>query len=109
MSSPSPSIAATPKPPYYCVIFTSTRTPGDNGYAAMSVRMAKLATEQPGFLGIESCRDDLGITLSYWNDLESIQNWKANLEHQDAQRRGRERWYADFKIRIAKVERDYGK
>lgn len=101
------TIANTPAPPYYAVIFTSLRTEGDNGYDAMSDRMVELATQQPGFLGFESARDGVGITVSYWSDLESIRHWKANAEHLEAQRLGHQKWYAAFKTRIAKVERDY--
>ena len=101
-------IATTPKPPYYAVIFTSLRTEGDNGYGDMAAAMVELAAQQPGYLGIESAREDLGITVSYWSDLESIKNWKANIEHQQAQKSGREKWYSSFKVRISKVERDYG-
>lgn len=101
-------IAKTPKPPYYAVIFTSLRTEGDNGYAQMADNMVELAQQQPGFLGIETAREDVGITVSYWSDLESIKQWKANLDHQQAQRLGREKWYSSFKTRISKVERDYG-
>ena len=100
-------IATTPQPPYYAVIFTSNRTEGDNGYGAMAEKMVKLAKKQPGFLGIESAREEVGITVSYWADLESINNWKSNIEHQEAQRLGREKWYSSFKTRISKVERDY--
>ena len=101
------AIANTPQPPYYAVIFTSQRTEGDNGYAAMAARMLELAREQPGFLGVESAREEVGITVSYWSDLEAIKNWKANIEHLEAQRLGREKWYSSFKTRIARVERDY--
>lgn len=103
-----PAIAQTPRPPYYAVIFTSCRTEGENGYEAMAARMVKLAAEQPGFLGAESLRDGLGITVSYWRDLDAIRNWKANAEHQEAQRLGKDTWYASFKVRICKVEDDYG-
>ena len=102
------TIASTPKPPYYAVIFTSLRTEGDNGYGDMATKMVELAAQQSGFLGIESAREELGITVSYWSDLESIRNWKTNAEHLQAQRQGREQWYASFKVRISKVERDYG-
>lgn len=101
-------IARTPRPPYYAVIFTSLRTEGDHGYAAMAARMLELAAQQPGFLGVDSAREEAGITVSYWTDLDAIKNWKANAEHREAQRLGRERWYASFKVRIARVERDYG-
>lgn len=101
-------IANTPAPPYFAVIFTSHRTEGDNGYGQMADRMVELASEQPGFLGVESAREEVGITVSYWSDLESIKRWKENAEHQEAQRLGHEKWYTSFKTRISKVERDYG-
>lgn len=101
-------IARTPEPPYYAVIFTSLRTEGDDGYGAMSEAMAELAAKQPGYLGVESAREGVGITVSYWADLESIAAWKAELKHLVAQKTGRERWYAAYKTRIARVERDYG-
>ncbi|WP_300501068.1 antibiotic biosynthesis monooxygenase [Marinobacter sp.] len=100
--------ANTPKPPYYAVIFTSHRTDGDNGYGEMAARMAELAAQQPGYLGMESAREGLGITVSYWESLEAIRNWKQNAEHQEAQRLGHQQWYSSFRVRIAKVEREYG-
>lgn len=103
-----PGIASTPEPPYYAVIFTSERTDGDNGYGEMATKMVELASKQDGFLGVESARDGLGITVSYWRDLTSIAKWKANGDHLVAQRKGRIDWYTAFKTRIAKVERDYG-
>ena len=102
-------IAATPEPPYYAVIFTSLRTAADDdGYAAMAQLMEELAAEQPGYLGIESARSELGLTISYWRDEASIAAWKANLQHAAAQRLGKERWYADYHLRVARVERAYG-
>jgi heme-degrading monooxygenase HmoA len=101
-------IAQTPKPPYYAVIFTSVRTEGDLGYAEMADRMLELASQQDGFLGAESARNEIGITVSYWRDQESIRNWRDHLEHSIARERGRKDWYKSFKTRIAKVERDYG-
>lgn len=101
------SIATTPAPPYYAVIFTSLRTEGDNGYNAMAEAMVALAAKQPGFLGIESARDGLGITVSYWDSLDSIAAWKQNSAHLVAQRRGRETWYKSFKVRVCRIERDY--
>jgi len=100
-------IATTPQPPYYAVIFTSERTEIDNSYAETANRMVELASEQPGFLGVESARNEIGITVSYWKDLESIKNWKMNAEHTVARETGRSDWYKAFKVRIAKVERDY--
>lgn len=102
------SFAVTPEPPYYAVIFTSTRTEGDDGYGAMSEAMVALAQKQPGYLGMESARDGVGLTVSYWTDLDAISAWKAEVRHLAAQRAGRERWYTDYRVRIAKVERNYG-
>lgn len=103
-----PELAQTPQPPYYAVIFTSTRTDGGNGYNEMADKMLELASKQPGYLGIESAKESVGITVSYWSDLESIKNWKKNSQHTQARKIGRDMWYADFKVRISKVERDYG-
>ncbi|GAB2518024.1 antibiotic biosynthesis monooxygenase family protein [Spirosoma aerophilum] len=101
-------IASTPSPPYYAVIFTSIRTDFDKGYSDMAARMVEMAHEQVGFLGVESARVDIGITVSYWESLESIRVWKEKAEHRIAQQIGRERWYDSYKVRICKVERDYG-
>ncbi|WP_260681639.1 antibiotic biosynthesis monooxygenase [Aliiglaciecola sp. M165] len=94
-------------PPYYAVIFTSKRSNVDDGYGSISELMASLAAQQPGYLGIESAREDIGITVSYWRDLESIKAWKQNNEHLAAQKAGREKWYERYIVRIAKVEKHY--
>jgi heme-degrading monooxygenase HmoA len=101
------SFARAPEPPYFAVIFTSQRTEVDDGYDAMSDRMVELASEQPGFLGIQSVRDagGFGITVSYWASLEAIAAWRAHAEHRIAQATGRKKWYAHFETRIARVER----
>ena len=101
-------IANTPEPPYTAVIFTSLRTDGDDGYRAMAKRMGELAAEQPGYLGIESARDGLGITVSYWANDDSARAWKQIGEHLVAQHTGQERWYSDYRVRVATVHRDYG-
>jgi len=106
-------IATTPPPPYYAVIFTSVRTNVADGYADTAERMVALAHEQPGFLGVESAHNDHddgspGITVSYWDSLDAVQNWKRHAEHQLAQEQGRTHWYETYKTRICKVERDYG-
>jgi len=102
------SIATTPSPPYYAVIFTTVRTDVDKEYIEMANKMDELAKEQTGYLGHESAREELGITVSYWDSLESIKKWKQNTEHLFAQQKGREIWYDSYKTRICKVERDYG-
>jgi heme-degrading monooxygenase HmoA len=110
-SMPANEFAATPTPPYYAVIFTSQRTAGDHGYDAMAEKMLALAARQPGFLGAESVRsaDGLGLTVSYWTDALAIAKWKANADHQVAQQAGKQSWYARYAVRVARVERVYGK
>jgi heme-degrading monooxygenase HmoA len=102
--------ATTPEPPYYAVIFTSMRTGIDEGYEAVAERMVALASQQPGFLGVESTRGagGFGLTVSYWTSLEAIAAWKAQGEHRIAQARGHDKWYQHFETRIARVERAYG-
>jgi heme-degrading monooxygenase HmoA len=101
-------IAKTPNPPYYAVIFTSIRSAGDNGYTEMAEKMVKLAEQQDGFLGVESAREEIGITVSYWKDLDSIKKWRDNYEHSIAREKGKDIWYNVFKTRISRVDRDYG-
>ena len=101
-------MSGPPEPPYYAVIFTNQRTDADsNGYAKAAERMMKLATAQPGFMGVDSVRgsDGFGITVSYWDSVAAIENWKNHPEHADIQKQGRETWYAGFSLRVARVER----
>jgi heme-degrading monooxygenase HmoA len=100
--------AETPTPPYIAVIFTSVRSEVTDGYAETAAEMERLAAEQPGYLGFESARDALGITVSYWRTAEDARAWKDVAEHRIAQRRGRESWYRMYRVRIATVDREYG-
>ncbi|WP_457610281.1 antibiotic biosynthesis monooxygenase family protein [Lutibacter sp.] len=100
-------IANTPKPPYYAVIFTSVRVEVEEDYREMSDKMIELVQQQKGFLGMESAKNEIGITVSYWDSLEAIKNWKMNVNHIEAREKGRSIWYKKFKVRISKVERDY--
>jgi len=105
------ALAATPSPPYWAVIFTSERTAGDDAqYAQTADEMVRLASEQPGYLGVESVRDaqGVGITVSYWASEEAIRAWRSQADHRTAQRLGRERWYRAYELRVARVERAYG-
>lgn len=93
--------------PYYAVIFTNLQTEDTQGYSEMAEAMERLARQQPGFIDFEHAREDLAITISYWESLEAIAQWKENLDHLQAQKLGRERWYRWYKTRICKVEREY--
>lgn len=102
-------IAKTIPPPYFAVIFTSIRTQKDEtGYQNTAEIMDRLARQQEGYLGIESARNELGITVSYWSSPDAIMKWKKELAHQAAQTLGKEKWYEDYRVRICKVEREYG-
>jgi heme-degrading monooxygenase HmoA len=100
------AIAKTTQPPYYAVIFTSVRTESDNGYEKMANEMVERGFSQPGFLGAESVRDvtGVGITVSYWESLEVIENWKNHTRHKVAQKLGQDLWYESFATRVCQVE-----
>jgi heme-degrading monooxygenase HmoA len=102
-------LATTPEPPYYAVIFTSIRAEhaddADDDYEATAAQMFSLAARQPGFLGIESAREGVGITVCYWSDPASIEAWRRDADHAFAQYEGRTRWYERYEIRVARVER----
>ncbi|PCH75177.1 MAG: antibiotic biosynthesis monooxygenase [Flavobacteriaceae bacterium] len=93
--------------PYYAVLFTSLRTVEDKGYNEMSERMVDLARNQPGFIGVESARETVGITISYWETLEDIKQWRLQSEHKIAREQGKKIWYSEFKVRICQVLREY--
>ena len=99
--------ATTPRPPYYAVIFTPIRHDGDNGYGEAAKQMLELASKQPGFLGFETARQEIGISVSYWSTPEAIKAWKENVTHRQAQSRAKD-WYKAFRVRVCCVEREYG-
>lgn len=101
------TLAETPQPPYYAVIFSSLRTETAAGYEAMALEMLELAATMPGYLGVESARNEVGITVSYWENEAAIRHWKQQSRHRLAQQQGREHWYAAYRVRVCKVERAY--
>ena len=96
------------KPPYYAVIFSTITEDNLEGYFETAQKMEVLAKLQKGYLGIESARNELGITVSYWQTLDDIIAWKNNIDHTEARNLGREKWYKQYQLRICKVEREYG-
>lgn len=101
------SLADTPQPPYYVVIFSSIRENDDEEYQVMAEKMDALAKIQSGFLGFETVRGEIGLSISYWESIEAIQQWKNNAKHLEAQSLGQKEWYKSYKVRIGKVEREY--
>ncbi len=92
---------------YYAVIFTSTQNENIEGYDEMADKMETLVKQQKGFLGMDSAKNNVGITISYWESLDAIKNWKQNSEHLTAQLKGRQYWYKWYHVRICKVEQEY--
>jgi len=91
----------------YAVIFNSVLKENTTGYEETAQRMVELAQQQPGFLGFESVRNEIGISISYWEDLQSIKKWKENGEHILAQKMGKQKWYESYALRICKIEKQY--
>ena len=101
-----PTAHKAPEAPYYAVIFSSTLADDAEGYSTMADRMVALAREQEGFIDVESAArttEGFGITVSYWRDLG-----KAQSEHAAAQRMGRDAFYRSYRLRVARIEREYG-
>lgn len=93
--------------PYYAVIFTSKQTELTEGYSEMANKMETLAKAQKGYIGIDSARENIGITISYWESLDAINNWKGHTKHLFAQQKGREQWYDWYNVKICKIEHEY--
>lgn len=94
-------------PPYFAVIFTSTHHLLDKEYDGLDDILIDLAKKNGGFLGMDSARSDIGISVSYWKTEEDILRWKKNTDHQVAIQKGIDRWYQHYNVRICKVERNY--
>lgn len=92
---------------YYAVIFTSTQKANIEGYSEIAEKMEQLAKKQTGFIGMDSARNEVGITVSYWESLEAIKNWKQQTDHLEAQLKGKTDWYSWYNVKICKVEREY--
>jgi heme-degrading monooxygenase HmoA len=101
--------APMPEPPYYAVIFANQASKTPEGYAEMVQVMLDCAAEIPGYIGIESSRiaDGFAVTVSYWDSEDAIKTWRNHAKHQVAQKIGRDRWYDNFQLRVARVERQY--
>ncbi|MEV6244684.1 antibiotic biosynthesis monooxygenase [Streptomyces sp. NPDC051742] len=105
----TPKLVADIQPPYYTAVFTSVRPEAPEGYSETSSRMQEIVRDVPGFLGYEAARTPggIGITVAYFRDLESLDAWRLDTEHQAAKAYGREHWYESYSVHIGKVERSY--
>ena len=94
-------------PPYYATIFTTQLTGDLEGYDETADRMAELVGGYDGYLGMHSARgsDGFGITVCYWRSEEDIAAWRADLDHREAQEEGRDRFYSEYTVEVARVDR----
>lgn len=94
----------------YAVIFKAKIASFDEEYSAMAARMRELAIEKYGCIEFVSCTEGLNeIAVSYWPTKESIQAWKNNLEHQEAQALGKSKWYKSYQVEVVEVLYQYEK
>jgi heme-degrading monooxygenase HmoA len=101
---------ATHIPGTVAVIFIAQRTLEDEaGYGIAAEKMDAMASQQPGYRGIDSTRgpDGLGITVSYWADDASAKAWRDHPEHAEIREMGRGRWYLHYDLHVASVTRSY--
>jgi len=98
------------EPPYYAAVFTTVRTEDQSGYTETSSYLEDLVKDMPGYLGMDHAQTPggLGITVSYFRDADALTQWRTDVEHRAAQRRGRAQWYQDYTLHVAKVERSSG-
>jgi heme-degrading monooxygenase HmoA len=90
------------------VLFRSRLTPeAGNDYSAMLQKMAKLAAAAPGFIAEKSftAEDGERLTVVWWQDEQTLQQWRNHVQHLVAQRVGREKWYEYYKMEVAEVFR----
>lgn len=65
-----------------------------------------------GFVSVERFQSltqpDKVLSLSFWRDEDSVRRWRTLESHRSAQRAGRQQLFADYRLRVARVLRDYG-
>ena len=96
----------------YAVIFEVEIQEGKKDqYLSIAAHLKEQLVSMPGFLSIERFESLVNegklLSLSFWKDEESLLNWKKNIDHMAAQTKGRDSVFKDYRIRIAKVQRDY--
>lgn len=96
----------------YAVIFEVEIKEGQqDAYLSIAEKLKKQLVTMPGFISIERFESLVNegklVSLSFWEDEKSLVHWKKNVDHLAAQTKGRASIFKDYRIRIAKVERDY--
>lgn len=85
---------------------------GKQEYLNIAAQLKPLLGEMDGFISIERFQSlenpNKILSLSFWRDEEAVANWRNTEQHRCAQGRGRKEIFAEYRIRIASVVRDYG-
>jgi len=97
----------------YAVIFEVRPRPGREGeYLALAQSLRSELEKIDGFISVERFaslyQEGKILSLSFWRDEAAVERWRTHVQHRAAQRRGREEIFADYRIRVAAVMRDYG-
>lgn len=95
------------------VIFEVEPRPGKRDtYLNIAAELKPLVENIDGFLGIERFESLTApgklLSLSWWRDEDAVRAWRETAEHREAQRAGKERLFASYRLRVAHVARDYG-
>ena len=92
------------------VVFRARLKPGiEKEVVETDARMAALAATMPGFVSYRqyASADGEGVSIVEFESHETVAAWRAHPEHREAQRLGRERWFAEFRITVCDIVRDY--
>ena len=97
----------------YAVIFEVLPKPGrKQGYLDIAAALKPELEKIDGFISVErfqSLSNDAKIlSLSFWRDAEAVQHWREHDRHQRAQAKGRIDVFADYRISVVEVARQYG-
>jgi heme-degrading monooxygenase HmoA len=94
------------------VIFEVTPTgEGKEAYLAIAAELRQHLQQIKGFISIERFQSltnpDKLLSLSFWENEEALAEWRNLEEHRLAQTRGRNQLFADYRIRVGSILRDY--
>jgi len=81
-------------------------------YLDIAAKLKPLLESIDGFISIERFsslgEEEKILSLSFWRDEKAIEKWRNLRSHRLAQEKGRKRLFADYRLRVANVSRDYG-
>lgn len=98
----------------YAVIFEVYPTKeGKEEYLKIASTLKAFLENREGFISVERFQSLVNenklLSLSFWEDEKSIEIWRNMFEHRMAQDKGNKGVFEDYRIRVAKVQRDYTK